>query len=114
MEERSTLYSYAIVAQPIHAKESKRYLWQKCGKYKLLKSAQEALKNFTSDTVANNLYRIIPYFEGYYWTDLETEKALYRKTNSLLWDYLAEKGLFDDAQKYLLSKNKDIEKEIFF
>ena len=114
MEERSTLYVYAIIAQPIHQEKSNKYLWQKNGKYKLLKHAEEALKTMTGDTVANNLYRIVPYFEGYWWTDEETRKAAYIETNILLWEYLNKKGLRDDARKYLGLSDRQRKRGCFF
>ncbi len=113
-EERSTLYSYAIIAQPIHQERNQKYLWQKCGKYKLLKHAEEALKIYTNDTVANNLYRIIPYFEGYYWTDEETRKQGYIETNKLLWEYLDKKNLSDDARKFLSLSDRQRKRGCFF
>ena len=47
----------------------------------------------------NNLYKIVPYFEGYWWTDEEMKKQAYIKTNILLWEYLNKKGLADDARQ---------------
>ena len=114
MEERSTLYAYAIIAQPIHQERSKKYLWQKNGKYKLLKHAEAALITMIGDTVANNLYRIVPYFEGYYWTDEETRKAAFIETNILLWGYLSKKGLTDDARKYLELSDRQRKRGCFF
>ncbi len=77
-------------------------------------TVEEALKNMTSDIVVNNLYRIVPYFEGYYWTDEETKKAAYIETNRLLWEYLNEKGMVDDAREYLYSKDRYKKKGCFF
>lgn len=114
MEERSTLYAYAIIAQPIHTERVKRYMWQKLGKYKQLKHAEKALKTFTSDTVANNIFRIVPYFQGYWWTDEESRKASYIDTNILLWEFLKKHGLVDDARKYILQNESAINKKCFF
>ena len=114
MEERSTLYSYAIISQPFHEGKKRKYLWQKNGKYKQLKHAEDALKVMISDTVANNLYRIVPYFDGYWWTDEETKKLAYIEANTLLWKYLNKKGLTDDARKYLKSIEQQQKRGCFF
>lgn len=100
----STLYSYAIVAQPIH--EGSRYMWQKTGKYKKLIDAQKALVDFNKDAVVTKSYKIVPYFKGYWWVDVEIEKMEYKKANIQLWQFLHSKGLADEARDYIKPKVK--------
>lgn len=113
MEEKSTLYSFAIIAQPIHQEKSKKYMWQRQGKYKRLEDAEKAIERFTNNKVTTIIYRIVPFFEGYWWIDEETRKASYFETNRLLWEFLSLNKLRDEALKYV-QENKDVKKGTFF
>jgi hypothetical protein len=114
MQEKSTLYSFAIIAQPIHQEKRKNYLWQRQGKYKRLEDAEKAIERFTKTTLTTAIYRIVPYFECYWWTDEETRKGGFIETNGLLWDYLNKKGLADDAREFLSLSDRQRKKRCFF
>jgi hypothetical protein len=104
-EKRSTLYAYAIIGQPIF--EEQKYLWQKCGKYRKLIDAEKALKDMNNnDKVINFIYKIVPYFDGYWWTDEEARKQSYVRVNTLLWKFLNSKGLSDEVRKFLDNENE--------
>jgi len=104
MENKSTLYSYAVVAQPIH--EKNKYLWQKVGKYKQLKNAEQAIFNFTQDKIQTLNYKIVPYFEGYWFTDNEVLKHEYIESNFLLWEFLSKMKLVDEAREHIKTHKK--------
>ena|ERR1035437_4005846 len=113
MEAESTLYSYAIIAQPFTEKH--KYLWQRVGKYKRLSDAEKALNDFIKEKVSTKFFKIIPYFKGYWWTDHETEKKEYFETNKLLWEYLEYKDLADEARSFISNKKeKEKKRWIFF
>jgi hypothetical protein len=98
---KSRVYSYAIIAQPFNERGS---LWERVGKYRSLSNAERAIIDFTSDKVANLRYRIVPYFDGYYWRDEETEKQEYKTTNMQLWTFIYQQGLEDEARKFLAAE----------
>ncbi len=98
-EEKSKKYFYAIVGQGVHTKQ--KYLWEKCGRYKRLEDAEKALIDKNKCNYMNFVHKIIPYYDGQWWTDEEVKKQEYTKTNTLLWKYLESKKLRDEAREYL-------------
>jgi hypothetical protein len=112
MEEKSSLYNFAIIAQPFDYKNN--YMWQRVGKYKRLTDAEKALSVFLSEKLATCYYKIVPYFDGYWFTCLESEKKAYYETVQLLWDYLREKGLSEDATIFIHNKKEKKKRWIFF
>ncbi len=113
-DPRSKLYSYAIIAQPIFSERGQFSLWERVGKYKKLEDAEKAIEDLTRSKISTLIYRIVPYFEGHYFRDLETEKREFAITNGLLWDYLTSKGLKEEAREFILNKKENKKKWIFF
>ena|ERR1035437_3798361 len=98
-EEKSKKYFYAIIGQPVHT--TQKYLWEKCSKHKKLEDAEMALKSRNDSNYHNFIYKIIPYFDGFWWTDEEIKRQQYVTTNTRLWEFLESKNLSDEARKFL-------------
>ena len=79
-------YKFAIVGR--YKKDNSTY-FIKFNKYKTLEFAQQALKDMTKNAYQQNAYelKIVPYFEGYYYTyNLKLDRK------SKLTELLNEKG----------------------
>lgn len=114
MKEKSTLYSFAVIAQPIISERGQFYLWQKIGKYKKIEHAEKALVDRINTKISTLVYKIVPYFDGYWYVDEETKKREFIITNISLWEFLNKKGLKEEALEFILSKKNKNKKWIFF
>ena len=99
MEEKSRKYFYAIVGQGVHTNQ--KYLWEKCGSYKRLEDAEKAFVDKNKFNYMNFIYKIIPYYDGTWWTKEEIKGQEYIKTNRILWEFLKKKKLVDEAREFL-------------
>ena len=107
-EKKNKIYQFAVIEQsPLDFSD---YVWGRVGKYRLIEDAQKAVETFKI-RYPDNKFKIVPYFSGHWIKDAEIEKKEFKKTNSLLWAYLREIGLIDDAREYIKIIKQTIEYE---